>query len=1468
MAFYETLDNRLRREERDRVRYPELESGSLDEIARTDARARVQGLSVTGFGQADEDISARLGFSPEEVGLIESVSAPTFGSFGTGVGGFEGLGGREAVQRTGFGAGITGEEIEAGGDRFSTPGIRAVETEVTRLRTERPDLLELGGEELLQGIAIENLLKPSTRGLGELGAEVAREEFEPDRFRSQAAIQPAVERDVGIEPIREIGRQIGRAAQEVGVTDTLAVMANGEDFINEFVNAFANLPAGLGLRDEFIDFDIRKQDFYEGSPRVVREIVQAISPLNLAAAGEGAVITEALETAAAATGRSAAARKALLGLSKLTEPFSSAGFAGRAGREIAAEVGALEGVRAAGELAEGAPAPVRFAAQAAGLFVGGVAGGLSPEIIKGARNLPIGLSVRDVGAGVDPRAARARELIDEHGILPADTERTGILLRAPTQQSLGEGYTPKQVLNADTGLQQQRTSIANSLLSARRTALDRINLDNRGRMRDLEPTEAERALGLEHPYAGDVAANPGAYPDLTPEQLRGLQDFGDTIQLVRAERELAGVEPKLIQIEDDGAFFPRSARETQGVSLRPRPGGGGSRLGGSKTEAGRVFATQAEGEAAGVVYRHPLEAANEYTNRWLKVASDSYVRDLLIPFSETSAMRVSPALRAEMEGLRSNVQSLVGSGIRLSDREDAALRAFLTSDDPDIDSLRDIIDALQITRGRNRGLNLPQANDRLTEIRAEIRQLAPEWRDALARSKQPPVGRQTIDLGIAPALSGRDFDEDVAQAITRHYGRSGGFSTGSQTARIARPIQAVNSTIRFFNATADLSAAFIQQKQTALQAPDLWAANLVRSFRDVITTREYDRLVGGETGQKWASRGLALFGDAGDVAEFQAAHWLHQIPIARQADDHFIRFNTRMRIIMAEDQAALEAKRIGRALTAGEEEQVARAINRATGVSFSRAGDFESNFEFAARFLRATIESIAHATTDGSIEGRIARRMLRNLTAVAITASVAGAVIAGRPLDEVLNPIDENAWERGELRLNSNFLSVRVFGHDVKPLGEFDSLGRLAVVGADASMRAIKERDALQLFDAFGYFAATKGSPLVGFVHDLVVGHDFDGRDPLSKESLAARVSPFSIPGTLEAIAEGKPTSEIIAGAVLEGSGLKTTPLSPSEARDEAVIQFAEERGLTGPDGEEIRGLFDMDPVDIKAFNVEHPEFAQRRAETAEERKGQDPRFERTDALNDIDDERLEAEGQLADQFARREVVGPDLRDGYDQIQRSAADKREQERDRLPFDERQRPTGDNASALFDYYEVFRTTPEVAGDLDHDEVGRRLTALEETWTEEQKEYIRVNTGLALHAPGIQGLPDTRRELREAGWYDLADDLWAQTFGQDPENQDVASMYAYRQREAGLIERALLAEGKTEARAIEESHEVARNLPIVRQFNDLLRAERLEWMQRGDRFIELANRALLWGIWGNAFADAEELIDQVLGARSTQ
>ncbi len=720
--------------------------------------------------------------------------------------------------------------------------------------------------------------------------------------------------------------------------------------------------------------------------------------------------------------------------------------------------------------------------------------------------------------------------------------RRGPLLQAPPASELGANYGVKDVLRVARSLDDKRTAVANVVLSRTKTALRDVGkLDKNGHMLDVPG----------RPSIYDVAENPTAY-QLTPQQRTGLTKLNDVIESIRAERQAFGVAPNEIAVFDEGHFLPRTVKKVGGEEVTPRGAGGGLRGGGAERGRRVGVGEVAAAEARGTVYAHPLESVTNYTNRWLKASGDTHVRDLLVPFSETSSTRVSPALRERVVGLRQQVQSLRQSGITLAEKEDAALRAFLSADDPSIDALRDVVDKIRIVRGQFSGQDFAQAQATLRDIKVAMRDVAPEWRSALEAAKTPRPGRQTVPSDVAPLLAGRDFEPGVAKSLLKHYGASGPARTQTQRAvNVTQKI--VNAPVRFFNATMDLSALLRQQASAAATHPVAWFRNAVKSFRDVVTSKEYDLMVGSPKGQQAASRGIAVFGNAGEIAEFQAASWMDQIPLVRQANNHFIRYNTRQRIELFHLEVDRLAKKFKKALTIPEEEAVARAINRATGVSTTKGGDLEANVLFASRYTRSSIEEVIKAASSGQIEGQIARRYIGHLVAVATMASTALAIKQKRPLDEILNPLDSDALRRGSIALNPNFLSMRIFGHDVKPLGVYDSLARLMFVAGDSINQAVSQRDAVKLFDFFSYAASTKGSPLVSFGADLMKQTTFNDEDPLSPGALGKRVLPFTAQNVIQDLQSGAPVGEAIAGGIVEGVGLKTSPMSFSDFTSEVA---------------------------------------------------------------------------------------------------------------------------------------------------------------------------------------------------------------------------------------------------------------------------------------------------------------------------
>ena len=785
-----------------------------------------------------------------------------------------------------------------------------------------------------------------------------------------------------------------------------------------------------------------------------------------------------------------------------------------------------------------------------------------------------------------PLSKITEDVIDEVGDAGP---RKGNLLQGKTAEALGSNYKVKGVLRVAQDLEDQIASIRNRMVSRANIALRSTGRIGRVALLGESPDRMLDVLGTPSIY--DVAENTKFYRDsgvLTPEQIDGVQQLTRIVEDIKKEREIFGIGPNEIMMGEEGNFLPRLAvkktpvgwserlkglvrpMEREELAERGFGGGFGRRGAGPSAERGRVVGVGevAEAEARGTVYAGPVEAINAYANRWLTASADEHVKSLLVPFGDSASMRLPPGLQNRIATLRQNVQSLHESGILMLEKEDIALRAFLYSDDPGIThQFREAIENISITKGEFKGQDLEGTRRLLLEMKREIKKLAPEWETAVADATKTPAGRHLVSQDAVPMLKGMDWTKADKNAIQKHYTHWRA-SAAARNAWVSGVMQ-TTANVKFLNATFDFSALLRQQASTATVHPQTYLKNVFRGFVDIVDSRAYDELLASPEGQHAASRGIAIFGDA-KAAELQATSWLDQVihmkgwmgkpflPL-RAFNDHFIRFNTRQRIDIFRLEVNRLTKRYGRELTPDEEDAVARAINRATGVSKSRGRGVTRSFLddslFAARYTRATIEEIVEAVGNRSIEGEIARRQILLLIAVVSGLSVSVAMMQNRPIEEVTTPWDVRRMDQGELALNPNFLSIRVAGHDIKPLGAYDSLARIAFMATDLLWGGIGDGQFKKMTEFLTYSVGTKGNPLVSFGVDLFrggfPGKTFTGEDTLHPVSLAKRVAPFGIQSAAESIQRGMPLGQAIGGALLEGLGTKTSPMSFSDFSSE-----------------------------------------------------------------------------------------------------------------------------------------------------------------------------------------------------------------------------------------------------------------------------------------------------------------------------
>ena len=272
--------------------------------------------------------------------------------------------------------------------------------------------------------------------------------------------------------------------------------------------------------------------------------------------------------------------------------------------------------------------------------------------------------------------------------------------------------------------------------------------------------------------------------------------------------------------------------------------------------------------------------------------------------------------------------------------------------------------------------------------------------------------------------------------------------------------------------------------------------------------------------------------------------------------------------------------------------EIGRAVDRATGIASAKAGDRERAYLFAPNFYRSMFETIGNLASDGTIEGDLARKYVSNMIAGGTTTLAAYALYTDRDPSDVLSIFDGDALEKGELKMNPNFGTMRIGGRDVNIWGPYDSLVRLTL-GAASMAEKLPEEKQGAFMDYMTYATRTKGSPGVSYLTNMILGETFTGRDFLSAEGQLSQVLPFSATvgieeGTDAFAATGSLSEALIQGglgAVLSASGMKENPVTPFEELD-MIARSKKELGY--------RPYAELTPQERAAIDEENPEVVAR----------------------------------------------------------------------------------------------------------------------------------------------------------------------------------------------------------------------------------------------------------------------------------
>lgn len=413
-----------------------------------------------------------------------------------------------------------------------------------------------------------------------------------------------------------------------------------------------------------------------------------------------------------------------------------------------------------------------------------------------------------------------------------------------------------------------------------------------------------------------------------------------------------------------------------------------------------------------------------------------------------------------------------------------------------------------------------------------------------------PAGRALIKNAsdVAPLLKDFNFSNEstvhrwnnIPVGISRSDAKK--ISTYYEAKSNPLKIRSINSRLIPLQAIGDASSLLRQLALVLPSHPGVFARGAARSFKDAFGGwRGYEEWLASPEVREFSRSGGALMGENSAANADLLSAWMDKIPFLKQTQRQFTASSNRMRVGIWKQDVDMLA-RTGQRIDAQTLEQVARNANRITGVSNTAATNYESLAEFAANYMRARLETLVKATTDGGIEGALARQYLNNYISTGLIAVTGAALSQGHDPRETLMPLQFD--ENGRFRLNPNFGTIRAYGIDYNVFGTYSDLASMAVVIADGLNGAIREKDAFIFAGAIAKAGRSKLSPVPASAWDLISGRNIVGQETRNLKYLASRVAPIGAVQANQLREEDQPAKTQIAGGLANYLGGRANPLT------------------------------------------------------------------------------------------------------------------------------------------------------------------------------------------------------------------------------------------------------------------------------------------------------------------------------------
>lgn len=385
-------------------------------------------------------------------------------------------------------------------------------------------------------------------------------------------------------------------------------------------------------------------------------------------------------------------------------------------------------------------------------------------------------------------------------------------------------------------------------------------------------------------------------------------------------------------------------------------------------------------------------------------------------------------------------------------------------------------------------------------------------------------------------------------------------------------------------------------------------------------------------------------------------------------------------------------------------------------------------------------------------------------------------------------------------------------------------------------------------------FWRSKMAPTSGLIWSAIEGETFIGEELTLKTLIADSFMPIFMQDIQEAFTEGGTFSRIVSLLGFAGVGVQT--YETRSAASARIIEDMIERGMI--DARQYDDLpvtiGDLLPEDLKEFRGLAPDLTRELEESTEltiERSGERTQRAFLGELSRLGRDQVQRGVQAAADIFTDTRDGAGFRDGVDTAVlrlRGLRSVLQEEREKLGLEARERE-GPVFTDLESYFDIFDRFPNADFDPQQrvdmfDDIERFFAGIGAA----READVETQLGLNLEEiPEYARLKTDRRTIREAGWFDLGQDVWDELRRRHPELR-LPEQRRDHEIQVGQNARGRFPDDRLRQDLVEDAD------PVLKVYAEMKQAANEQWYARHPEILLLLDR---WGYREFAQGDLELL-----------